>query len=290
VTRTPGGGILERHRSPEGDAVTTEPPDTDTFQIPAEAAELYEARFVPAIFAEWAPLLADLAGVRPGQEVLDAACGTGIVARTVADRLAGDGRVVGLDLNDAMLAVARQVRPDLEWRQGDVAALPFPDRSFDVVLCQMALMFVPDRTAALREMARVTRPGGTVALCVPAALADQPAYGPFVEVAARHAGAEARLLLGTYWACGDLDRLLETAAAAGLAVVDTRTHLGTASFDSVEAFVATEVEGSPLAQRITQDVYDRIRTGAREALAPFTGPDGTVAAPFRGHLVAAHPR
>jgi SAM-dependent methyltransferase len=157
------------------------------------------------------------------------------------------------------------------------------------VLCQMALMFVPDRTAALREMARVTRPGGTVAIAVPAALEDQPAYGPFVEVAAQHAGPEARVLLSTYWACGDLDQLLETAAAAGLVVVDTRTHLGTASYDSVEDLVATEVEGSPLAQRITRDVYDRIRTGARDALAPFTDPDGTVAAPLRGHLVAAHP-
>ena len=118
VTGLTGAGTLDRHRQREGDAVTTEPPDTDTFQISLEAAELYEARFVPAIFAEWAPLLADLAGVRRGQAVLDVACGTGIVARTVADRLAGDGRVVGLDLNDAMLAVARGVRPDLEWRQG----------------------------------------------------------------------------------------------------------------------------------------------------------------------------
>jgi ubiquinone/menaquinone biosynthesis C-methylase UbiE len=50
---------------------------------------------------------------------------------------------VGVDLNEAMLTVARRVRPDLEWQQGDVAALPFPDGSFDVVLCQMALMFFP---------------------------------------------------------------------------------------------------------------------------------------------------
>ena len=261
--------------------------ETERFQVSTEAAETYEARFVPAIFAEWAPLLADLAGVRPGQEVLDVACGTGIVARTVADRLAGDGRVVGVDLNDAMLTVARRVRPDLEWRQGDVAALPFPDRSFDVVLCQMALMFFPDRTAALREMARVTRPGGTVALCVPAALEQQPAYGPFVAMAAEHAGPEARMLLGTYWACGDLDRLSVTAAAAGLEVVHTRTHLGTASFDSAEYLATTEVEGSPLAERITRDVYDRIRAGAREVLAPFTGVGGRIAAPLRGHLLAA---
>ncbi|MGK5112683.1 MULTISPECIES: methyltransferase domain-containing protein [unclassified Geodermatophilus] len=260
---------------------------TEAFQVTAEAAELYESRFVPALFAEWAPLLADVAGVRPGQEVLDVACGTGIVARTVADRLAGTGRVVGLDLNEAMLAVARRVRPELEWRQGDVAALPFPDRSFDAVLCQMALMFFPDRTAALREMARVTRSGGVVALCVPAALEDQPAYAPFVDLVVRHAGPVARPLMGAYWACGDLDALRTSLTDAGLAVLETRTHLGTAAFESAEAMAVTEVEGSPLARQISPDVYARIRTGAREVLAPFTDPDGALPAPFRGHLVAA---
>ncbi|MFW3169645.1 methyltransferase domain-containing protein [Geodermatophilus sp. CPCC 206100] len=267
--------------------MTTPRAATETFQISAEAAELYESRFVPAIFAEWAPLLADTAGVGPGQDVLDAACGTGIVARTVADRLGGTGRVVGVDLNDAMLAVARRIRPELDWRHGDVAALPLPDRSFDAVLCQMALMFFPDRTAALREMARVTRPGGVVAVCVPAALPDQPAYGPFVEMAVRHAGPAARALLGAYWACGDLDELRATLTDAGLIGVTTRTHLGTAAFDSPEALAVTEVEGSPLAQRIPPEVYERIRAGAREVLAPFTAPDGTLPAPFRAHLLAA---
>jgi SAM-dependent methyltransferase len=262
----------------------------ERFQVSTEAAEVYEARFVPAIFGEWAPLLTTVAGVAPEASVLDVACGTGVVARTVADLQGGDGRVVGVDLNEGMLAVARRVRPDLEWRPGDVAALPFPDRSFDVVLCQMALMFFPDRTAALREMARVTRPGGTVALCVPAALEDQPAYGPFVEMAVEHAGAEARTLLGSYWSCGDLGELVAWLTAAGLDVTDTWTHRGTARFDSAEVLAATEVEGSPLAGLITPDVYDRIRVGAREVLAPFAGPDGSIAAPLRGHLLAARTR
>src|SRR5687768_4083844 len=112
---------------------------TEDFQVSLRAAETYEARFVPAIFAEWAPLLADLAGIRPGMAVLDVACGTGIVTRTVADRLGSAGRVVGIDLNAGMLAVARRVRPELDWRQGDVAHLPFAEGSFDAVLCQMAL-------------------------------------------------------------------------------------------------------------------------------------------------------
>jgi SAM-dependent methyltransferase len=260
---------------------------TEDFQLSLEAAEQYEARFVPAIFAEWAPLLLDTARIAPGASVLDVACGTGIVARTVADRLADSGRVVGVDLNDGMLAVARRVRPDLEWRQGDVAGLPFSDRSFDAVLCQMALMFFPDRTAALREMARVGRPGGVVALAVPASLDDQPAYGPFVEMAARVAGAEAVALLSAYWSCGDLDELGATVTRAGLDVIDVRTHSGTARFASAEELAVTEVEASPLAARLTPEQYTAIRTGSRQVLASFTGSDGALAAPLLGHLVAA---
>jgi len=115
----------------------------EAFQIPIEAAEAYEATFVPAFFAQWAPILCDAAGVGAGHTVLDVACGTGIVARVAAER-AGAARVTGVDRNEAMLTVARRVRTDIDWRHGDAAALPLPGRSFDAVLCQMALMFFPD--------------------------------------------------------------------------------------------------------------------------------------------------
>ena len=70
--------------------------------------------------------------------MLDVACGTGIVARTAADLTGPAAGIVGVDLNEAMLSVARRVRADIDWRQGDAASLPFADGSFDVVLSQMA--------------------------------------------------------------------------------------------------------------------------------------------------------
>jgi SAM-dependent methyltransferase len=269
---------------------TDDPTGTETFQLSLEAAERYEAMFVPALFAEWAPRLADVAGVGPGQRVLDVACGTGIVARTVAERIGAEGRVVGLDLNEAMLTVARRIRPELEWRQGDATALPFPAGAFDTALCQMALMFFPDRPAALREMARVVRPAGVVAVVVPASLDEQAAYGPFVELAVREAGESARSLLDTYWACGDLGGLTRLFRDAGLDVTAAETHVGTARFGTPEELAATEIKASPLAERISDDVYRRILEGAREMLRPWTEDDGTLSAPLAGHVVAGRVR
>src|SRR5680860_934476 len=117
----------------------------ESFQIPLEAAEFYESAFVPAFFAQWAPVLCEAAGIGSGQSLLDVACGTGIVARTAADLVAPDGTIVGVDLNEALLNVARRVRPGIDFRQGRADNLPFPDESFNTVLCQMALMFFPDR-------------------------------------------------------------------------------------------------------------------------------------------------
>ncbi|MET0850178.1 MAG: methyltransferase domain-containing protein [Candidatus Rokuibacteriota bacterium] len=261
--------------------------DIEKFQLSAAAAEMYESTFVPALFAEWAPLLVGVARVAPGQAVLDVACGTGIVARVAADAQRGDGRVVGVDLNPAMLGVARRVRPEIDWREGDAASLPFPDDSFDVVLCQMALMFFPDRVRALREMARVVTERGTVGLVVPAALPAQPAYAPFVEMVARHAGPDALSLLGAYFACGDPDELGRWIEAAGLRVAARRTHRGHVKCPSIDAFVATEVESTPLRERMSDDVYARIRDDARAVLRPFVVPGGAAEIPLEGHLVTA---
>jgi hypothetical protein len=136
-------------------------------------------------------------------------------------------------------------------------------------------------------MGRVTAAGGTVAVLVPSDLDAQPAYGPLVYMAAAHAGQEARSLLSTYFSCGDLDELCGHFESAGLRVTDTGRHAGTARFPSVDALVATEVESTPLQDRVTGDVYERIRVGAHEVLAPFTTGDGGLEAPFVCHVVAA---
>lgn len=261
---------------------------TDTFQqISVEAAETYEASFVPILFSGLAPHLVDAAGVAPGNRVLDVACGTGIIARVAADRVAEAGRVVGLDLNEAMLTVARRVRPDLEWHQGDAVALPFPDGAFDVVLCQSGLMFMPDPITALREMARVVTVDGTVAVQVWSKPERQAGFRPLSDAVARHAGPDAVNLISTYFRLGDPDEFARLCDAADLRVTGTRTMPVTVRSPSIDDYVTTEVESTPLISRISNDTYRRIREDARTGLARYCDESGAVALPLEVYLVTA---
>ena len=276
-------------RAPQPPSYNRAMTETETFQIPLETAERYESKFVPALFADWAPHVVATADVSRGQSVLDVACGTGIVARTALPRVGPEGRVVGVDLNPAMLSVAERACPGVELHRGDVAELPFESGTFDAVLCQMALMFFPDPVAAAREMRRVVRPGGTVVIMVPSSLAAQPAYRLLVDLAAQHAGPEAVAMLSAYWTCGELDELLDTHARAGLDVVSTRTRMGTARFASIDEFVAVEVESTPVRDRLTDDGYAALRREANDVLGGFTDADGAARIPIEGHLVASRP-
>jgi ubiquinone/menaquinone biosynthesis C-methylase UbiE len=153
----------------------------------ASAPELYERYLVPAITSAWANDLLDR--IRPTREesVLDIACGTGVLARLVEQR-GHRGRLIGIDLTTAMLAVARKKSPAVEWIEGSALNLPFEAGSFDVVLCQLGLQFFPDRPLALREMVRVLKPGGRAGLNVYSAIERTPAAHAFVQALDRYFG------------------------------------------------------------------------------------------------------
>ncbi|MEM8922569.1 MAG: methyltransferase domain-containing protein [Actinomycetota bacterium] len=264
---------------------STSPDSDEDFQLPLAAAELYEERFVPTVFAEWAPVTLDAAAIGSGQRLLDVACGTGIVART-AHRDHG-AEVVGVDRNQAMLTVAARVEPAVDWRRADVAELPLGDDEVDVATCQMAFMFFPDRLRALTEMVRVVRPGGRIAIVVPASIDAQPGYGPFVDVVADHCGPEARSLLGTYWNCGDLPAFAAAVTEAGATVLESRTRAGSARFASVRDFVDTEIDGSPLAERIADDERAAVVADLAPLLDGYGTEEGTLTIPLLCHVLSA---
>jgi len=119
---------------------------------------------VPALFAPGASQLLKRANPQPGERVLDLGCGTGVVARLAAPLLGSKGSVTAIDLSPTMLSVgwaaAENEGLDIEWREGRAEQLPFADSSFELVVCQFALMFFADRVAALSEAYRVLMDNG----------------------------------------------------------------------------------------------------------------------------------
>jgi ubiquinone/menaquinone biosynthesis C-methylase UbiE len=112
----------------------------------------------------------ELAGARPGMRMLDLACGPGTLTRLLAAEVAPDGEVVGIDLAQGMIELAREsAPPNARFELMDMEQLAFADASFDGAVCGHGLQFVPNLIQALREARRVLRPGGTLAASVPAA-------------------------------------------------------------------------------------------------------------------------
>lgn len=249
--------------------------DAQTGQVVATAAHVYDEFFVPALFGEWAPRLCDAALVGEHQRVVDVGCGTGVAAREAARRVGPAGAVTGVDLNEGMLAVARDRDDTIDWRLGRAEELPFGDGAFDAAISQFALMFVDDPDAAIAEMARVTRPGGRLAVAVWCDLAETPGYAAMFELLRRLFGDDAADSLRVPYSMGDADRFAARFEAAGL-VPDVAAASGTARFPSIERWVHTDVRGWTLADAIDDEQYERLLAAARRELREFVADDGSV--------------
>ena len=123
---------------------------------------IYDRCLGPLLFHGFADDIVARLPAKTGLRVLETACGTGIVTERLAQRLRGAGTVIATDLNEAMIehARARLAAAGVEWRQADATNLPFPDQSFDVVVCQFGVMFFPDKLKGAQQALRVLRPGG----------------------------------------------------------------------------------------------------------------------------------
>jgi SAM-dependent methyltransferase len=128
------------------------------------AAGAYDA-FMGRYSVQLAAPLADLAGVRAPQRVLDVGCGPGALTAELVTRLGTDA-VTAVDPSEPFVAAARERHPGVDVRRAGAEDLPFADATFDAALAQLVVHFMRDPVAGLREMARVTRPGGAVAACV----------------------------------------------------------------------------------------------------------------------------
>jgi ubiquinone/menaquinone biosynthesis C-methylase UbiE len=225
--------------------------------------ENYERYLVPSIFAPWAHDLIEAAALRPGERVLDIACGTGIVARTAAQTLGDGANVVGLDLSAPMLAAARLAAKaegvSVEWWEGSAVVLPLTDATFDVALCQQGLQFFPDQPAALRETWRVLAPGGRLVLSVWREIERSPGFAVLADALTRHISREAgALMTAGPFGLSNSEALRTLIAGASFSDITIRSTLKTLRFPSPDEFVIRYVSGSALASFVA-DVDDDSR-------------------------------
>ncbi len=238
--------------------------DHDRGQIDTSAAEVYDEFFVPALFGRFVEPIADASKVGPADSVVDLACGTGALTRAVRSRTSG--RVVGVDVNPAMVAVARRYGGDIEYREGDATDLTFENRAFDVATCQFGLMFYPDPSRGIAEMARVAG-RGTVAVWD--SIDRSEGYTAMQELFRDELGDDAAASLDAPFGMG-ADGVLEALfAAAGVSGVSYSSIEGSGRFASVKEWVTTEVRGWTLGDSVSDKQLADLVLVAQERLGRF---------------------
>jgi ubiquinone/menaquinone biosynthesis C-methylase UbiE len=267
------------------------------FQLSGSAPEAYQRYGVAALGTAKAQELAALAALQPGERLLDVACGTSVVARQAAQAVGPTGHVTGLDINGIMLQVARTVAPPvgapIDWREGSVLALPFPDATFDVVLCQWGLEFFPDRAHGLREMARVLVPDGRLGRRVWRALERQP-FQTAVLAALDHYlfgshNVPSRAAVLQPFTFADAAEVRAFVADAGFHDIDIRIMTLPIRFPSAEAYTLGFLSAIPIASEVAaMEAAARTRMVQEivAALHPFVTEE-RLAAPAEDHVVLA---
>ena len=221
----------------------------------------YERYFVPVIGEPFAQQTVAAARLKPGERVLDVACGTGVAARLAASVTGSPSSISGIDVNPAMLEVARTTGArgsEIEWHEGPAEHLPFADNGFDVVVSSLGFQFFADKPTALQEMYRVLTPGGRISVTTTGP--TPPLFETIDAILSDHLGPEATAFIETVFSVHD-----ETAV---------RNMLGEAGFD------AAKVNSGPIPLRVAPPadfVWQYVNSTPLAILATNLDEDGRVA-------------
>lgn len=261
---------------------------TAAFASPS-AANTYDEVLVPRLFTPCAEILLSRLGLRPGETLLDVACGTGIVVRLAAPLLGPAGLVIGRDINEAMVVRARSHAPPpgsarLEFGVSPAAPLDLGDESVDVVTCQQGLQFFPEPDAALAEMRRCLRPGGHVGIAVWFGVQECPLWAALEVGLAEKWGAEHAAGIRRPFSWPGADALTSAMAGAGFTDLQLSDYTVVMHFEggvrqAMQAFATT-----PFAAEVTAlDAadYERMMHTVMRHLGRSTDLDATVDIPAR---------
>jgi len=224
------------------------------WQLCGDGPEAYEKYIVPAFSGAWAQDIVNRAALRNGDRILDVGCGTGIVARYAFKSLGESGHITGVDVNKIVLEKAREIcRPNvtpIEWKQGNVTALPFSDTKFDVVLCQQGLQYFADRLSALNEIYRVLVTEGRVVFSVWRSIEYFPFYSALHGALEQYVSAEAASMLASAFTLGDSMQLKALFESAGFKNIDICLIIKQMRCSPLEDFLIGGFVASPFANDI----------------------------------------
>ncbi len=246
-------------------------------------AQAYEKFLVPAFQGPQAVEAVDIASPKPGEQLLDVCCGTGIAVRLALPRVTPGGRVAGLDIDPAMIDVARSLSgsPDgaiVDWHCASAQAMPFERGTFDLVFCLQGLQFLPDCTAGLAEMRRVMKPGGRLVAIVWSAIEHCAGQYAVVQILRRR-NVDATPMLKAN-ALGDVGKLRAHAENAGFSDIKVRAVSRTARFPSISNFIEALAAGgvaSRLAMsKVPEDQRSEFYQEITSALRQYEGSEGVM--------------
>jgi ubiquinone/menaquinone biosynthesis C-methylase UbiE len=257
------------------------------------ASEVYQEFLVPGMFTPFAEKLLEEAGVGPGARVLDVACGTGIVSRLAARRAGAEGAVTGVDMTEPMLAVARTQANDdgaapITYAQGDAAALPVADGSFDFVTCHHGLQFFPDKVGALRDARRALVDGGVLA--VGCWEGGAPHMQALIDALTRRLGEELGSAMSAPFVLGDQDLMRSIVEEAGFGDVDVHQVTMEVTFSDHANFAPRMLAAGPLAGpfgEAPEGLRAAVTDDVARALEPYATPTGGIAAPMTSTVAIA---
>ncbi|HEX4971993.1 MAG TPA: methyltransferase domain-containing protein [Steroidobacteraceae bacterium] len=229
---------------------------------------LWQEQLAPA--RNW---MLELAAIEPGQQVLDLACGTGLATLAAGAIVGPAGSVLGTDLSGQMIEVARQRAADqrasnVTFRRMDAETLNLPDATFDVVLCSLGLMYVPDAQRAVREWRRVLKPGGRVAIAVWGKRANC-GWSPVFPIVEAEVDSDVCPL---FFSLGEPNALVNLCEAAGFGDVRQRRVASALKYDDAETACDAAFIGGPVAlawSRFDDEVRVEARERYKQAIEPW---------------------
>jgi len=246
----------------------------NNYQLNLNAAEVYESQKVNAMFRPLAEATLEQVLLHETDIVLDIACGTGIISRCIARKVQPVKAIVGVDLNEGMIEIARSVTKDkkqmFEWHCANVTNLPFDDNSFSIAFCQQGLQFFPDKAKALEEIKRVLMPDGRLILTVWSGIS--PLFEALAQAIEDKISQKLAVQSLAPFAFRDEQIITDLIGKAGFSNIETTTLTIKREIGPAQSSLPREIAGNPVGVAVMekgQAVMDGIVRQVEDAIAVY---------------------